>query len=60
MSLENGGDDEVESAAKINCGIWVTLDLILAKREQNQIWDKYEPIFGRSGGLKKKDRLKCR
>lgn len=55
-----GTDDTVDVAEKINCGIWVTLDLILAKREQNQIWDKYEPLFGRSVGAKKKDRLKCR
>lgn len=58
MSVENY--EEVDVATKINCGIWVTLDLILAKRENNQIWDKYEPLFGRSGGGKKKDRLKCR
>lgn len=58
MSVDNNEDGD--TATKINCGIWVTLDLILSKREANNIWDKYEPLFTRCGGGKKKDRARSR
>lgn len=52
-------EEDTDTATKINCGIWMTLDLMLNKESSTNVWDKNEPIL-KPLLTKKKDRLRLR
>lgn len=46
-------------ATKINCGVWMTLDIML-NNKRNKIWDNKDDTTYVNFNPKKRDRLKLR